>query len=382
VARAALPEPGGDVQGDRRRDHADAGRAAEPGGGRRRLCMARLGKNAASRRRHSVETEYALPAWIPRAASNITGRTHVKYTELSLIGKSTRILVLAAFLAALPAHSFLSTSVSHAETETLVVLDTLTPAESETPKTTSAGERAALAALYKTTEGANWKHSDNWLTESPISTWYGAFTDASGRVTGLDLSSNGLRGPISDLSALTNLARLSLSHNRLTGPIPNLSALTGLNSLDFGANKLVRTVPDLSALTNLMSLSLHSNQLTGPIPDLHALTELARLDPANNPLCLPERLSFPGSNVFVTAHLKSLDLPYCTSAGAKERAALVALYETTDGANWKRSDNWLTESPISTWYGVSTDANGRVTELFLARNGLRGPFSDLSALLP
>lgn len=29
------------------------------------------------------------------------------------------------------------------------------------------------------------------------------------------------------------------------------------------------------------------------------------------------------------------------------RAALVALYETTDGPNWINNDNWLTDAPLS-----------------------------------
>lgn len=41
-------------------------------------------------------------------------------------------------------------------------------------------------------------------------------------------SSNGLRGPIPDLSALTKLTVLELGYNRLTGPIPDLHALTQL----------------------------------------------------------------------------------------------------------------------------------------------------------
>ena len=55
-----------------------------------------------------------------------------------------------------------------------------------------------------------------------------------------------------------------------------------------------------------------------------------------------------------------------SSSPSGERAALVALYNATDGPNWSRRDNWLTDQPLSTWYGVSTDANGNVTWLFLA----------------
>ena len=55
-----------------------------------------------------------------------------------------------------------------------------------------------------------------------------------------------------------------------------------------------------------------------------------------------------------------------------DRAALVALYEATDGANWTSNDNWLSNRPIGEWYGVTTDRSGRVTELSLEINQLSG----------
>ena len=48
-----------------------------------------------------------------------------------------------------------------------------------------------------------------------------------------------------------------------------------------------------------------------------------------------------------------------------DRAALVALYEATDGPNWVNSDNWLTDAPLGEWYGVRTDGSGRVVSLQL-----------------
>ena len=66
-----------------------------------------------------------------------------------------------------------------------------------------------------------------------------------------------------------------------------------------------------------------------------------------------------------------------------DRAALVALYEATDGPNWVNSENWLTDAPLRDWYGVDTDASGRVVSLGLygrwdersghTPHGLRGP---------
>ena len=49
----------------------------------------------------------------------------------------------------------------------------------------------------------------------------------------------------------------------------------------------------------------------------------------------------------------------------RDRAALVALYAATDGANWDDNTGWLSDAPLSEWHGVTTDTDGRVTELDL-----------------
>ena len=55
-----------------------------------------------------------------------------------------------------------------------------------------------------------------------------------------------------------------------------------------------------------------------------------------------------------------------------DREALVALFNATGGPNWTRNDNWLSDVPISEWEQVTTDDNGRVTELELGGNQLSG----------
>lgn len=57
----------------------------------------------------------------------------------------------------------------------------------------------------------------------------------------------------------------------------------------------------------------------------------------------------------------------------EERAALVALYNATDGAHWKNNTNWCSDKPLSEWYGISTDPEtNRVVGLDLSHNGLNG----------
>ena len=162
---------------------------------------------------------------------------------------------------------------------TVSAAGTTTP--SPTPATT---ERGALVALYEATDGANWVENENWLTDEPLATWNGVVTDSSGSVTELDLSANGLRGTIPNLSALSDLSVLDLGQNALTGPIPDLSAHTELTRLDLGLNDLSGSIPDPSALTNLTILNLGANQLTGPLPELNVLTNLTTLDLEGNGL--------------------------------------------------------------------------------------------------
>ena len=67
-----------------------------------------------------------------------------------------------------------------------------------------------------------------------------------------------------------------------------------------------------------------------------------------------------------------------------DRAALIALYNATGGANWTNRTNWLSNSPISDWRGVTTNDDGRVTAISLEENGLKGQLpaalGDLSEL--
>ena len=62
---------------------------------------------------------------------------------------------------------------------------------------------------------------------------------------------------------------------------------------------------------------------------------------------------------------------YPSHSLATDREALVALYNATDGPNWRRQANWLTNKDVSTWEGV-TVTDDRVTDLHLGGNNLNG----------
>ena len=60
------------------------------------------------------------------------------------------------------------------------------------------------------------------------------------------------------------------------------------------------------------------------------------------------------------------------SSGTSDRAALISLYNATDGANWTNNSGWLTDAPLGEWYGIETDESGRVVGIDLRENSLSG----------
>eukprot|EP00903_Cladosiphon_okamuranus_P009162 g8755.t1 len=59
-----------------------------------------------------------------------------------------------------------------------------------------------------------------------------------------------------------------------------------------------------------------------------------------------------------------------------EREALVALYNATDGPNWKENGNWNTDVDLSQWHGIATDDQGRVVSILLENHNLQGPIPE------
>ncbi|MCY4476078.1 MAG: leucine-rich repeat domain-containing protein [Chloroflexi bacterium] len=142
-------------------------------------------------------------------------------------------------------------------------------------------DRAILEALYDATDGPNWTNDTNWKIDPDLNEWHGVSTNGGGRVTELQLSTNGLTGEIpAELGSLTNLTNLDLRNNELTGEIPaELRGLTNLVLLHLDGNRLTGTIPSwLGSFTNLVQLTLTNNKLTGGIPSsLGSLTNLERL---------------------------------------------------------------------------------------------------------
>ena len=184
--------------------------------------------------------------------------------------------------------------------------------------------QAVLFALYHGTGGSQWTRQANWLTAGPLDDWSGVTTDTDGRVTGLDLSNNNLRGALTGrLGSLERLSALDLSDNAgLTGPLP----------------------------LSLVDLDLQSLRLNG------------------TGLCAPSVDGFP-------AWLETIpdrQVAFCPEPESSDRIALMTLYGETGGSSWINGDHWLTDAPLGSWHGIVADGEDRVIAIDLPNNNLIG----------
>ena len=80
----------------------------------------------------------------------------------------------------------------------------------------------SLKAIYEATNGNVWVSDTNWISESPLCSWYGLSCDEKERLTLMNLSNNGLEGYLpSSIGSLTHLTYLGLKRNTLYGTLPS-----------------------------------------------------------------------------------------------------------------------------------------------------------------
>ena len=265
------------------------------------------------------------------------------------------------------------------------------------PETTaSQSDREALETLYDATGGDGWTDNTNWKTSATLDSWHGVTIGATGRVTGVDLWSNGLTGAIpAALRSLDELEVLNLGGNSLAGPIPPwLGSVSSLRVLSLRDNYLTGAVPaELGSLTALRRLDLCCNELTGPIPAaLRDLDDLEWLSLGWNKLTgpIPTWVAGLGNLRGLFLHGNELSGPIPTGLGALSELWTLAL-----------GPNDLTPGPIPAefgdlvhlewlWLGAANRTGpippelGRLTNLrnlSLYGNGLSGEIPDELALL-
>ena len=131
-------------------------------------------------------------------------------------------------------------------------------------------------------------------------------------------------------------------------------------------DKIRRANLDGSGAEDLVTSATHS--LSGIALDVDA-GKMYWTDEVDNRI---RRANLDGTGVDVVV-ASGLQEPEGIAVGpAVDWPGLEALYRATDGRNWTSHENWLSNTPLSQWHGVTVNGDGRVEGLALLGNGLNG----------
>ena len=263
----------------------------------------------------------------------------------------------------------LVTSVDYGTTQVTATSDSLT-ATAEVEVVFKLSDRQVLDTLYRVTGGESWTDTTNWLSDEPLSEWFGVETNEAGKVTGLSLGGNNLTGSIPRVVAeLGDLVTLDLGHNALAGRIPwKLRELQQLRDLLLNDNALEGLLPrEVRYMSGLRYLHIGSNKLSGVVPPSFTDLELDTLYAAGSGVCVPPSLDewFAGIGqtdeadrcvAYIT--IEVVDLPTLTFYAVGETGDLSATYVSAEG-------DTTPEAPVTWTSGdtavASVDAAGRAT---------------------
>jgi Leucine-rich repeat (LRR) protein len=245
----------------------------------------------------------------------------------------------------------------------------------------------------------------------------------------LQLQRNQLSGPIPDaIGNLTNLIDVWLEDNQMSGAIPmSIRNLTALERLYLHSNQFTE-LPILTPLTALRELEIENNRLTfkDVEPNIGVPSTTFTYAPQDSVGVERDTVVEVGSTLTLSVSVGGASTQYqwqkegtdigglttdstytispvdftdaggytCTATNTiapeltlysrpihievvlslleQDSLALVALYNSTDGADWTDNTNWLSaDSALDTWYGVEVSGR-RVTELDLSYNNMGG----------
>ena len=252
-------------------------------------------------------------------------------------------------------------------TDVTATYDSVTSAAAEVAVRLSGGDRVALEAIYRAMGGDDWEDNTNWMSDEPLGEWYGVDTYESGRVQYLELQDNDVTGEIpAEIGLLDSLFSFHLRDATVTGPIPpaigRLKRLRDLNLRETGVEGPLP--PEMGGMTGLDYLSLSYTELSGPLPETFADLDVGHIYLYGTDVCLPRSLT-----EWYESRDDASELVPCIPE-TSDREVLDSLFTKTGGEDWGRKDNWRTDKSLNTWSGITTDAEGYVTEIFLPWNNL------------
>lgn len=185
-------------------------------------------------------------------------------------------------------------------------------------------ERYTLAVFFFSSNGNEWKTSDNWMSSKGHCSWYGIQCvardndeeesgisktyDDNDHITAIVMTKNGMEGTIPpEFQSLSNTQTIDMSENTISGSLPefhpslkylllkqnalagsipeSISELKNLHGLDLSKNRFKGTLPEsFRQLQELRYLLLSGNVLVGKFPDVSNFSKLSKLHLDDNSL--------------------------------------------------------------------------------------------------
>jgi|GEM_PF-646328 len=327
------------------------------------------------------------------SAGGAVGNNTYRWRQTNSI-KDTTIAGDSVF-APLEAGSYVVSVTNSVVKDLTLYSDTVDASVSSAPSVDS----ITLVSIYRESNGDLWTNSTSWLTGEPLSAWFGVTVDkASKRVIALNLPDNHLTKKISSAIAnLSKLEELNIAGNQLADTLPaSMKRLHNLKKLDISNNKF--SFESVEIATQTFSGALYWPQPGIVLHKKGAALSVSAGGTVNNntyhwykdkvlykvldgdSTFVPETIG--NYHVLVSNSIAPKLTLYSdsivadlTASALQDSLALVDLFlsTTTQYYRWFNRDNWLTNTPLSKWYGVTVDkVSGRVTELNLKDNNLNG----------
>ncbi len=276
------------------------------------------------------------------------------------------------------------TAVGTGTTEVTATFDSTT-ASIEVEVALPENDRDVLEILHDRARGVGWTDGTNWGSDEPLAEWAGVETDDSGRVVGLSLDDNNLRGPVhSSIGQLDRLVTLHLGRNWLAGPIPaEVGDLSLLRELVLSVNGLVGELPaELGTLDSLRVFNVAVTSVSGLVPRSFADLELESFQVNGTDVCVPPSLSS-----WLDSIPQTDDPPECASnvSVAPSPVTFGAIGDTVRlTVTVVGPEGVVVEAPEVTWTSGDTrvarvDATGLVTARYIGVTTVTATYDSVNA---
>jgi Leucine-rich repeat (LRR) protein len=275
-------------------------------------------------------------------------------------------------------------------------------------------DSVALVDLYRFTNGANWTSKTNWF-QNTVDNWQGVIVN-QGRVEQLDLKKNNLKDSLpNSFSDLNAVLLLDLDTNELVS-LPDFSFMSPSSTVRAVFNRLVfdDIAPNIPVIASLSGVFNYSPQrpfgaastrtvnfgetsvLSFPISlgagTVYQWIKGADTIPGAISASYSLAISGPAQAGVYKLRATRPDVPglILESEGitinvntiSQDIDALRTIYTALGGANWTTNTNWTQNEDVPTWFGVTLNANLRVTAINLPNNNLVGTIPNAILNLP